>query len=84
VSLALTNPLPATTYHGFSKAQIPDQVRDDSPFRHSGMLLARISIHSEKRELRKKRDDDKNEKKEILCRVTMQFSGQALRDYRVW
>ncbi|MDI9367058.1 MAG: hypothetical protein QM445_01775 [Thermotogota bacterium] len=48
------------------------------------MLLARISIHSEKRELRKKRDDDKNEKKEILCRVTMQFSGQALRDYRVW
>jgi len=44
------------------------------------MILARISIHSEKRELSKKRDDDKNDKKEIPFRVTKQFSGQALRD----
>jgi len=34
-----TYPLPPTTS---SKAQIPDEVRDDSPSRHSGILLARF------------------------------------------
>jgi len=38
----LTKPPPAATDHGFSKNQIPKQVRDDSPFRHSCIILAII------------------------------------------